>query len=272
MKHQDFNSKVLPTLVSSIFYPNDIFDEEAYSYIRSYGFNKLMQKGSINELENYVTITDVDMSPKSYRRDELTELAMIANPTNFKWFCNAADISINHEFSILNPGICAIVHIEATLIADLLSADEDLQDKVFVAIKNLVHLGLDCNQIFSDNFTIFNFLVSGNWSDSHIINSRVRLLLDLGADPNLCSYNGMSALMLIHDAEVANYLLQQPEYKPKYKSVGNTVCLDKKDFSNEGIYNYCLKNGGVDAAISRIEQQLLMKSTTPSKTKKVIKL
>ena len=91
------------------------------------------------------------------------------------------------------------------------------------------------------------------------------------ANPDLYSDHGISALMLTDNAVVANYLLQQPEFNPEYKIVGKTVSLDIDTFHDETIYNFCLMNGGIAAAISRIEKQLLANSVIDTIAKKANK-
>lgn len=260
MEKNHFNSKVVPTLVSSIFYSNDIFDEEAYLQICAFGFHKVMQNGSVKDLKNYIITTDIELCPKSYGRAQLVALVSTSKPDNFKWFCKEAKIDMETELSIGSSSSISNTHVELTLIADLLNEGDDNHENSMLGIKKMVELGFNCNQRFSGGFTILHFLVSGNWASDEAINERVRLLLDLGANPNLYADHDISALMLTDNAVVANYLLQQPEFNPEYTIVGQTVSLVIDRFYDQTIYNFCLMNGGVAAAISRIEKQLLAKS------------
>jgi hypothetical protein len=271
MEKNHFISKVVPTLVSSIFYSNDIFDEEAYLQICAYGLHKVMQNGSIKDLKNYIAKTDIELCPKPYGRAQLVALVSTSKPDNFKWFCKEAEIDMETELSIGSSSSISNTHVELTLIADLLSEGDDNHQNSMLGINKIVELGLNCNQRFSDGFTILHFLVSGNWASDEVINEKLRLLLDLGADPDLYSDDGISALMLTDNAVVANYLLQQPEFNPEYKIVGKTVSLDIDFFHDETVYNFCLLNGGIAAAISRIEKQLLANSVIDNIAKKANK-
>lgn len=271
MEKNHLISTVVPTLVSSIFYSNGIFDEKGYLDICSYGFHKLMHNGNTQDLENYLLVTDIELSPAAYGRDKLIPLVSIAKPDNFKWLCEKANIDMDAELSIERAGLIANTNIEYTLIADLLSEDGSNVSDAMFGIRNIIDLGLNCNQRFSGGFTILHFLVSGNWASDEVINEKLRLLLDLGANPDLCSDHGISALMLTDNAVVANFLLQQTEFNPEYKIVGKTVSLDIDSFHDETIYNFCLVNGGITAAISRIEKQLLANSVIDTIAKKANK-
>lgn len=258
MNNNTILSNALPTLVSGVFFSNGIFDEKAYLEICCYGVHKLLRNGTIQELEVFFEKTDIEPSADSYDRNKIYGLLTTTKPENFAWFCSEVGIDMKTELGIQSPEIIAKTNIRETLISDLIDENGDNHEGAMTGIKNIVKLGLDCNNFYVNGITVLHYLVFGNWAHHEVIIEKLRLLLDLGANPNLKAIDGISLLKLINDPAVANFLLHQSEYKPKYKAVGKSVSIDKKDFYNRSVYQYCLENGGISIAISRIEKKILL--------------
>lgn len=215
----------------------------------------LLINGNIKKLNKFVKKYKLEMNHNEAMYIFLYAMDK-AKFDNLMWFADFSNFDLQ-KFCQYYQG--DHVAVDDSFISDLIEAYIDFEPNFSVMISNLKKIGFNLNQRYEDDFIILHYVASLHMEDSKLHQDLVRALLDNGADPNIKNDDNESVLQYAANAEIANYLIQQPEYNPvyKYTKKTRTVVIDPANFSIPSIYEYCLKHGGVDVAISRIESGLL---------------
>lgn len=215
----------------------------------------LLVNGNPEQLKRFVKKCKFEMS-----EDDAYDLFICALDKakfdNLMWLANYANFDLK---SFLNNFYNNHQQVDHSFISGLILGYKDFEPNFSVMMSNLKNIGFNLNRQYEKGFTILHFAANIYFEDKKLQQDLIRALLDNGADPNVRNKDGDSSLKYAVNEEIANYLVQQAECNPRYKysKKNKTVVIDPKEFTYPDIYAYCLKHGGVDVAISRIESGLL---------------
>ncbi len=175
---------------------------------------------------------------------------------NLMWFANFLNLNLE-AFLKLYQG--SHIDINNSFLSYLILSYADFEPNYYVMMNNLKSIGFNLNQKYEHGFTILHYAVRLNVPDINLHQDLVKGLLDNGANPNIQNDYKETVLKYANNEEIANYLIQQPECNPafRYSKNSKSVVIKATEFKNRETYAYCLKHGGMEVAISRIERELI---------------
>lgn len=232
-----------------------------YQQVTYSKFMHLMVNGSTDQLKkfakkNFVKI-DIDDA------FDLFSLAMDkAKFDNLVWFAGFIKLDVK---AFIKHYQGSHIATNQSFLSHLILSYADFEPNYYLMMKNLKKIGFNLNQRYKNGFTIFHYAVDLYVPESELQQDLVRSLLDNGADPNIKNDYNEAALKYAKNDEIANYLIQQPECKPEFRYSKNnkSVVIKATEFKNGEAYEYCLKHGGMEVAINRIESQLIADVIAP---------
>ena len=183
-----------------------------------------------------------------------------SNPLNLIWLSDFGKINLNRFLNIMPTSLNVKIPVKETFCNRLFIDNINSQNCPAI-LNNLTKLGVDLNRQFMDGSTVLHHAAASNTIEKKDHQFILRTLLDGGANPNIEDNKGQSALRCIEREEVANYLVQQSECKPRFTNKYNSISINKSAFKYPHIYQYCIQHGGIGVAISSIEREILSSET-----------